>query len=68
MTAQQQRALDSVDSNINMLRNNPARVAALKEGRALLVKFFAGQASYKDLPVAMRDQLFDMPAWGTYGT
>jgi len=68
MTAQQQRVLESVDFNIHMLRRDPARVAALQDGRAILVRFFAGQAAYADLPVAMRDQLIDMPAWGTYGT
>ena len=70
---QQQFILAKVDTNIDMFQRSVAlgtasRVDALKAARAQLVDFFAGKAEYKDLPVFIRDFMYEMPIWGTYGT
>lgn len=71
LTADQQRALQIIDSNIEMFSrypNSAATVESLRTGREELLDFFAGNRRFTDVPFAIRDLVSAQPDWGTYGT
>jgi hypothetical protein len=63
-----------IDFNINMFESYrpdahvTSTLERLRADRAALVEFANNERTRESLPYSAREWLWEMPAWGTYGT
>ena len=66
--------LARIDFNIRMFESYApsahvvSMLEELRSSRAALAEYFNNERTRESLPYAAREWLYEMPAWGTYGT
>jgi hypothetical protein len=69
-----EKALAKIDFNIKMFESYrpdahvTSTLERLRADRAALVEFANNERTEASLPYSAREWLWEMPAWGTYGT
>jgi hypothetical protein len=69
-----EKALAKIDFNIKMFESYrpdahvTATLERLRSDRAALVAYANNERTRESLPYSAREWLWEMPAWGTYGT